>query len=298
MTCCTCTRFAHALAVSVSLQSIKYLIHYRISSSTPGRTIQNQQHKGKMKIMVAIKRVVDYAVKIRVKPDRTGVETQNVKMSMNPFCEIALEEALRIKESGLASEVVAVSMGPAQSVDTLRTGLAMGADRGIHVESSGSLYPLSVAKILKALVEVEKPGLLILGKQAIDDDCNQTGQMIAGLLNWPQATFASKVILDKAKEVVTVDREVDDGTETLNLDLPAVITTDLRLNQPRYATLPNIMKAKSKPIKKFTPQDLNVEIRSDLEVVQVTEPPKRKAGVKVSSVDELIDKLKNEANVI
>ncbi|XP_059448391.1 electron transfer flavoprotein subunit beta, mitochondrial [Corylus avellana] len=251
-----------------------------------------------MKIMVAIKRVVDYAVKIRVKPDKTGVETQNVKMSMNPFCEIALEEALRIKESGLASEVVAVSMGTAQCVDTLRTGLAMGADRGIHVEATGALYPLSVAKLLKALVEVEKPGLLILGKQAIDDDCNQTGQMVAGLLGWPQGTFASKVVLDKENQVATVDREVDGGLETLSLDLPAVITTDLRLNQPRYATLPNIMKAKSKAIKKFTPQELNVEIKSDLEVVQVTEPPKRKAGVVVSSVDDLLDKLKNEAHVI
>ncbi|KAG6727049.1 hypothetical protein I3842_02G112000 [Carya illinoinensis] len=177
-----------------------------------------------MKIMVAVKRVVDYAVKIRVKPDKTGVETHNVKMSMNPFCEIALEEALRIKESGLASEVVAVSMGPAQCVDTLRTGLAMGADRGIHVEATGALYPLSVAKLLKALVEVENPGLLILGKQAIDDDCNQTGQMVAGLLGWPQGTFASKVVLDKENQVATVDREVDGGLETLSLDLPAVIT--------------------------------------------------------------------------
>ncbi|KAJ8431826.1 hypothetical protein Cgig2_027571 [Carnegiea gigantea] len=266
-----------------------------------------------MKIMVAIKRVVDYAVKIRVKPDKTGVETKNVKMSMNPFCEIAIEEALRIKEAGLASEVVAVSMGPAQCVDTLRTGLAMGADRAIHVESNHHLYPLNVAKLLKALVDVEKPGLLLLGKQiaefeewdgdidfsslfeklAIDDDCNQTGQMVAGLLNWPQGTFASK-----EKQTVTVDREVDEGIETLCLDLPAVITTDLRLNQPRYATLPNIMKAKSKPIKKVTPNELNVQIRSDIEVVEVTEPPKRKAGVILSSVDELIDKLKNEARVI
>ncbi|MBA0799995.1 hypothetical protein Gohar_010471 [Gossypium harknessii] len=251
-----------------------------------------------MKIMVAVKRVVDYAVKIRIKPDKSGVETQNVKMSMNPFCEIALEEALKIKESGLAKEVVAVTMGPSNCVDTLRTGLAMGADRGIHVEAARDLVPLSVAKVLKKLVEVENPGLLILGKQAIDDDCNQTGQMIAGLLGWPQGTFASKVVLDKEKRVATVDREVDGGLETLCLDLPAVITTDLRLNQPRYATLPNIMKAKSKPIKKYTPEELNVEIKSDLEVVQVTEPPKRKAGVILSSVDELIDKLKNEAHVI
>ncbi|XP_009597539.1 electron transfer flavoprotein subunit beta, mitochondrial-like [Nicotiana tabacum] len=251
-----------------------------------------------MKIMVAIKRVVDYAVKIRVKPDKSGVETKNVKMSMNPFCEIALEEALRIKQSGLASEVVAVSIGPVQFSETLRTGLAMGADRAIHVEAPENIYPLTIAKILKALVDVEKPGLLLLGKQAIDNDQNQTGQMVAGLLRWPQGTFASKVVLDKEKQVATVDREVDGGIETLCLDLPAVITTDLRLNQPRYATLPNIMKAKSKPIKKFTPQDLNVEIKSDFEVVEVTEPPKRKAGLILSSVDELIDKLKIEARVI
>lgn len=251
-----------------------------------------------MKIMVAIKRVIDYAVKIRVKPDKTGVETTNVKMSMNPFCEIALEEALRIRESGLASEVIAVSMGPQQCVDTLRTGLAMGADRGIHVDTRDTLFPLSVAKLLRALIDVEKPQLLILGKQAIDDDFNQTGQMLAGLLNWPQGTFASKVVLDKQRQIVTVDREVDGGLETLCLDLPAIITTDLRLNQPRYATLPNIMKAKSKVIKKFTPEELNVKIKSDLEIVQVTEPPKRKAGVIISSVDELVDKLKNEARVI
>ncbi|KAL5981896.1 hypothetical protein ACLOJK_015963 [Asimina triloba] len=242
----------------------------------------------KMKIMVALKRVVDYAVKIRVKSDKTGVETTNVKMSMNPFCEIALEEALRIKEAGLASEVIAVSLGPAQCVDTLRTGLAMGADRAVHVDAADKpLYPLSVAKLLKALAEIEKPGLLILGKQAIDDDCNQTGQMIAGLLKWPQGTFASKVLLDKEKQVATVEREVDGAP---------VFLTDLRLNQPRYATLPNIMKAKSKVIKKVTPEELNVDIRSDLEVVEVNEPPKRKAGVIVSSVDELIDKLKNEAH--
>uniref|UniRef100_U5G8A7 Electron transfer flavoprotein subunit beta, mitochondrial n=1 Tax=Populus trichocarpa TaxID=3694 RepID=U5G8A7_POPTR len=197
-----------------------------------------------MKIMVAIKRVVDYAVKIRVKSDKSGVETQNVKMSMNPFCEIALEEALRIKQSGLASEVVAVSMGPTQCVDTLRTGLAMGADRGIHVESTAALFPLTVAKLLKALVEVEKPGLIILGKQAIDDDCNQTGQMVAGLLGWPQGTFASKVLLDTEKQVATVEREVDGGLETLCLDLPAVITTDLRLNQPRLLKSRNLQREK------------------------------------------------------
>ncbi|XP_068640471.1 electron transfer flavoprotein subunit beta, mitochondrial [Aristolochia californica] len=252
-----------------------------------------------MKVMVAIKRVVDYAVKVRVKPDKTGVETNNVKMAMNPFCEIALEEALRIKEAGHASEVIAVSVGPAQCVDTLRTGLAMGADRAIHVATETmNIYPLSVAKLLRALADIEKPGLVILGKQAIDDDCNQTGQMVAGLLKWPQGTFASKVELDKEKQVATVEREVDGGLETVSLDLPAVITTDLRLNQPRYASLPNIMKAKSKVIKKVTPEELNVEIKPTMEIVQVTEPPKRKAGVIVSSVDELIDKLKNEAGVI
>ncbi|XWS13829.1 hypothetical protein CRYUN_Cryun36dG0072100 [Craigia yunnanensis] len=240
--------------------------------------------------MVAVKRVVDYAVKIR-----SGVETQNLKMSMNPFCEIAVEEALKIKEAGLAQEVVAVTIGPANCVDTLRTGLAMVADRGIHVEAARELVPLTVAKVLKRLVKVENPGLLILGKQAIDDDCNQ---MIAGLLGWPQGSFASKVVLEKEKQVATVDREVDGGLETLCLDLPAMITTDLRLNQPSYATLPNIMKAKSKPIKKYTPEELNVEIKYDLEVVQVTEPPKRKAGVILSSIDELIDKLKSEAHVI
>ncbi|XP_078427608.1 electron transfer flavoprotein beta isoform X2 [Wolffia australiana] len=221
-------------------------------------------------------------------------------MSMNPFCEIALEEALRIRESGAASEVVAVSIGPQQCTDTLRTALAMGADRAVHVSVDGGvpLYPLSVAKMLRVLVEEEKPGLLILGKQAIDDDCNQTGQMVAGLLRWPQGTFASKVVLDKEKQTVTVEREVDGGLETLCLDLPAVITTDLRLNQPRYATLPNIMKAKSKQIKKITLGELKVETESGIEVVQVSEPPRRKAGVILSSVDELLDKLRKEAHVI
>uniref|UniRef100_A0A0D3FSQ6 Electron transfer flavoprotein subunit beta n=1 Tax=Oryza barthii TaxID=65489 RepID=A0A0D3FSQ6_9ORYZ len=253
-----------------------------------------------MKILVAVKRVVDYAVKVRVRPDRTGVETASVKMSMNPFCEIAVEEALRLREAGAATEVVAATVGPSQSADTLRTALAMGADRAVHVlhdpDPSRPLLPLTVAKILRALALQENPGLVILGKQAIDDDCNQTGQMLAGLLNWPQGTFASKVILNKEK--ATVEREVDGGIETISLDLPAVITTDLRLNQPRYATLPNIMKAKSKVIKKVTPEDLDVDIRSDMEVVEVTEPPKRKAGVILSSVDELIDRLKNEARVL
>ncbi|CAN6247635.1 unnamed protein product [Urochloa humidicola] len=255
-----------------------------------------------MKILVAVKRVVDYAVKVRVRPDRTGVETANVKMSMNPFCEIAVEEALRLREAGVAAEVVAATIGPAQSADTLRTALAMGADRAVHVlhdpDPARPLLPLAVAKILRAVALQEKPGLVILGKQSIDDDCNQTGQMLAGLLQWPQGTFASKVLLDKEKQKATVEREVDGGIETICLDLPAVITTDLRLNQPRYATLPNIMKAKSKVIKKITPAELNVDIRSDMEVIEVNEPPKRQAGVILSSVDELLDKLKNEARVL
>lgn len=255
-----------------------------------------------MKILVAVKRVVDYAVKVRVRPDRTGVETANVKMSMNPFCEIAVEEALRLREAGAAAEVVAATVGPAQSADTLRTALAMGADRAVHVlhdpDPARPLLPLAVAKILRAVALQEKPGLVILGKQAIDDDCNQTGQMLAGLLQWPQGTFASKVILDTEKQKATVEREVDGGIETICLDLPAVITTDLRLNQPRYATLPNIMKAKSKVIKKVAPEDLGVDIRSDMEVIEVNEPPKRKAGMILSSVDELLDKLKNEARVL
>ncbi|CAD6261302.1 unnamed protein product [Miscanthus lutarioriparius] len=255
-----------------------------------------------MKILVAVKRVVDYAVKVRVRPDRTGVETANIKMSMNPFCEIAVEEALRLREAGAAAEVVAATVGPAQSADTLRTALAMGADRAVHVlhdpDPARPFLPLAVAKILRAVALQEKPSLVILGKQAIDDDCNQTGQMLAGLLQWPQGTFASKVILDTEKQKATVEQEVDGGIETICLDLPAVITTDLRLNQPRYATLPNIMKAKSKVIKKIAPEDLGVDIRSDMEVIEVNEPPKRKAGVILSSVDELLDKLKNEARVL
>ncbi|EFJ23272.1 hypothetical protein SELMODRAFT_232605 [Selaginella moellendorffii] len=252
-----------------------------------------------MKVMVAVKRVVDYAVKVRIKADKSGVETSNTKMSMNPFCEIAVEEALRIKEAGRASEVVVVSMGGEQCVETIRTGLAMGADRGLHVitQDSSSLFPLAVAKLLQALVSSEQPRLLLLGKQAIDDDCNQTGQMVAGLLGWPQATFASKVSVSDDKESVCVEREVDGGIETIQLQLPAVVTADLRLNTPRYATLPNIMKAKKKSIQRVTPEELNVVIGSDLEVLEVTEPPKRKAGVMVASVDELLDKLKNEARV-
>ncbi|KAG6554453.1 hypothetical protein Mapa_003831 [Marchantia paleacea] len=250
-----------------------------------------------MKVLVAVKRVIDYAVKIRVKPDKTGVEMNNVKMSMNPFCEIALEEALRFREAGKASEVVVVSMGGPQCVETLRTGLAMGADRAIHVSTEIPLYPLAVAKLLRAVAANEQPQILLLGKQAIDDDANQTGQMVAGLLNWPQATFASKVFFGD-KNDVTVEREVDGGLETLRLQLPAVITTDLRLNEPRYATLPNIMKAKKKTISKVTPEELKVEIKPDFKILEVVDPPKRKGGVMVGSVDELVDKLKNEAHVI
>ncbi|CAM6084113.1 unnamed protein product [Calypogeia fissa] len=250
-----------------------------------------------MKVLVAVKRVIDYAVKIRVKADKSGVETNNVKMSMNPFCEIAVEEALKIKEAGKASEVVVVSMGGPHCVDTLRTGLAMGADRAIHVATDATLYPLAVAKLLKAVATNEQPNFIILGKQAIDDDANQTGQMVAGLLKWPQATFASKVTFED-NDSVTVQREVDGGLETVKLKLPAVVTTDLRLNEPRYATLPNIMRAKKKTITKITPEELKVDVGSDLEILQVEEPPKRKAGVMLSSVDELVDKLKNEAHVI
>jgi len=251
-----------------------------------------------MKIMVAVKRVIDYAVKIRVKADKSGVETTNVKMAMNPFCEIALEEALRMKEAGHAKEVVVVSMGGAHCTDTLRTGLAMGADRAIHVSTSEVLYPLTVAKLLQSLAVSEKPNVILLGKQAIDDDANQTGQMVAGLLQWPQATFASKVSMETGSSSVIVEREVDGGLESVKLKLPAVVTADLRLNQPRYATLPNIMKAKKKPISQVTPEQLGVEVTSDLQILEVVEPAKRKAGVMVASVDELLEKLKKEAHVI
>jgi len=249
-----------------------------------------------MKILVPVKRVVDYNVKIRVKPDGSGVDTANVKMSMNPFDEIAVEEAIRLKEAGVASEVVAVSCGVAQCQETLRAAMAMGADRGILVQTDVELQPLAVAKLLKAVVEKEQPGLVIAGKQAIDDDANQTGQMLAALLGWPQATFASKVVVSDGK--LTVTREVDGGLETLELPLPAVITTDLRLNEPRFATLPNIMKAKKKPIDTLTPEALGVDVTPRLVTLKVEEPPKRKAGVMVSSVDELIEKLRNEAKVI
>ncbi|MEQ9488924.1 MAG: electron transfer flavoprotein subunit beta/FixA family protein [Alphaproteobacteria bacterium] len=249
-----------------------------------------------MKVLVPVKRVVDYNVKIRVKADQSGVETANVKMSMNPFDEIAVEQAIRLKEAGAAEEVIAVSIGPTQSQETIRTALAMGADRGIFVEAEADVEPLAVAKILKAVVEKEGPGLVILGKQAIDDDSNQTGQMLSALMGWPQATFASKVeVLDGS---MNVTREVDGGLEEINVKLPAAMTVDLRLNEPRYASLPNIMKAKKKPIDAYSPADLGVDVSNRLSVVKVAEPPTRKAGVKVASVAELVDKLKNEAKVI
>ncbi len=251
-----------------------------------------------MKILVPVKRVVDFNVKIRVKPDGSGVELGNVKMSMNPFDEIAIEEAIRLKEKGIASEVIAVSVGPAKSQETIRTALAMGADRGILIETEegANVEPLAVAKLLKAIVADEQPGLVILGKQAIDDDCNQTGQMLAALLDWPQATFASKIVIENGAAMVT--REVDGGLETLKLNLPAIVTTDLRLNEPRYASLPNIMKAKKKPLDVKKAADLGVDIAPRLKVVKTAEPPARKAGVKVSSVAELVQILKTDAGVI
>ncbi|MCH8488644.1 MAG: electron transfer flavoprotein subunit beta/FixA family protein [Oceanicaulis sp.] len=243
-----------------------------------------------MKILVPVKRVVDYNVKVRVKPDQSGVDLANVKMSMNPFCEIAVEEAIRMKEKGLAEEIVAVSIGPAQAQETIRTALAMGADRGIHVAADAPVEPLAVAKILKAIVDEEQPGLVILGKQAIDDDTNATGQMLAALLGWPQAAFASKV--EKDGDGLNVTREIDGGLQTIHVALPAIVTTDLRLNEPRYASLPNIMKAKRKPIDAKTPDDYGVDIAPRLEVLKVAEPPKRQAGEKVENVAELVAKLK------
>ncbi|MBI5121847.1 MAG: electron transfer flavoprotein subunit beta/FixA family protein [Rhodospirillales bacterium] len=249
-----------------------------------------------MKLLVAVKRVVDYNVKIRVKSDQTGVETANVKMSMNPFDEIAVEEAVRLKEAGKATEIVAVSMGPATCQETIRTALAMGADRGILVQTDDELQPLAVAKALKVLCEKEQPGLVILGKQAIDDDANQTGQMLAALMGWAQATFASKVVLEDGQALVT--REIDGGLETIKVKLPAIVTSDLRLNEPRYASLPNIMKAKKKPIETVTPEGLGIDAAPRLVTLKVAEPAKRQAGVKVADVGTLIDKLKNEAKVI
>ncbi|MCG5238608.1 electron transfer flavoprotein subunit beta/FixA family protein [Azospirillum doebereinerae] len=249
-----------------------------------------------MKILVPVKRVVDYNVKIRVKADGSGVETANVKMSMNPFDEIAVEEAVRLKEAGKATEIIAVSVGPAQAQETLRTALAMGADRAILVQTDAETQPLAVAKVLKALVEKEGPTLVVLGKQAIDDDCNQTGQMLAALLGWGQGTFASKIVAGEGSIAVT--REIDGGLETVDLKLPAIVTADLRLNEPRYASLPNIMKAKKKPLETVTPDSLGVDVASRLTTLKVVEPAKRKAGVKVADVAALVDKLKSEARVI
>jgi electron transfer flavoprotein beta subunit len=249
-----------------------------------------------MKILVPVKRVVDFNVKIRVKADGSGVELANIKMAMNPFDEIAVEEAIRLKEAGKATEIVAVSIGPAQASETIRTALAMGADRGILVKTDGAVEPLAVAKILKGVVDAEQPGLVIMGKQAIDDDCNQTGQMLAALLNWSQGTFASKLTLDG--DSVTVTREVDGGLQTVKLKAPAIITTDLRLNEPRYASLPNIMKAKKKPIDEKAPGDYDVDVKPRLEIVKTADPPGRKSGVKVGSVAELVGKLKDEAGIL
>lgn len=249
-----------------------------------------------MKIIVPVKRVVDYNVKVRVKPDQSAVDITNVKMSMNPFDEIAVEEAIRLKEKGAATEVVVVSMGEAKCQETIRTAMAMGADRGILVQTDKELQPLAVAKLLKAIIATESPNLVIMGKQAIDDDCNQTGQMLAALLGWPQGTFASKVELKGDGAEVT--RELDGGLETISLKLPAVITTDLRLNEPRYATLPNIMKARSKPLDTKTPEDLGVDVTPRIAILKVEEPAKRKAGAKVESVAALVDKLKHEAKVL
>jgi len=250
-----------------------------------------------MKILVPVKRVVDFNVKIRVKPDGSGIDLANVKMSMNPFDEIAVEEAVRIKEKGGAAEVIVVSIGPAKAQETIRTALAIGADRGIHIETGDvAVEPLAVAKILKGVVETEKPDLVILGKQAIDDDCNQTGQMLAGLLGWPQGTFASKLELSDGAAVVT--REVDGGLETVRLKMPAVVSTDLRLNEPRYPSLPNIMKAKKKPLDTKKPEDFGVDIAPRLKVQKISEPASRKAGVRVGNVAELVQKLKAEAGVL
>jgi len=249
-----------------------------------------------MKILVPVKRVIDYNVKVRVKADQTGVELANVKMAMNPFDEIAVEQALRIKEAGGADEVIAVSIGPSQNQETIRTALAMGADRGIHIEAQHDIEPLAVAKLLRAVVDNENPGLVLLGKQAIDDDCNQTGQMLSALLGWAQGTFASA--LDIAGDVAKVTREVDGGLEHIEVKMPAIVTVDLRLNEPRYASLPNIMKAKKKPLDSLTVDALGVDITPRLTIEKVEEPASRAAGIKVADVQELVDKLKNEAKVI
>jgi electron transfer flavoprotein beta subunit len=267
-----------------------------LKTDYPSGIFQLPSGRDTMKILVPVKRVVDYNVKIRVKPDGSGVELANVKMSMNPFDEIAVEEAIRLKEKGAATEIVVVSIGPQGAAETIRTALAMGADRGIHVKTDATVEPLAVAKILKGVVGEEAPGLVILGKQAIDDDSNQTGQMLAALLGWPQGTFASKVEL--AGDSVSVTREVDGGLQTVKLKTPAIVTTDLRLNEPRYASLPNIMKAKKKPIDEKAPDTYGVDVAPRLKVIKTTEPGGRKAGVKVGSVAELVGKLKNEAGVL
>ena len=249
-----------------------------------------------MKILVAVKRVIDYNVQIRVKDDNSGIVTENVKMSTNPPDDNAIEEAVKIKEAGKATEIVAITIGDNKAQETVRKALAVGADRGIHVKADGIIEPLAVSKIIKAVVEKEKPDLVFMGKQAIDDDCNQTGQMLAALLNWPQATFASKIeIKDKSLEVT---REVDEGLETIEVNVPAIVTCDLRLNEPRYASLPNIMKAKKKPLDQMSATDLGIDTKPRIEQIKVEEPPKRKAGIKVANVAELVNKLKNEAKVI
>ncbi|WP_144394291.1 electron transfer flavoprotein subunit beta/FixA family protein [Pleionea sediminis] len=249
-----------------------------------------------MKILVAVKRVIDYNVKVRVKADNSGVETANVKMSMNPFCEIAVEEAVRLKEKGAASEIVVVSIGPQQAQETLRTALALGADRAILVKTDEEVQPLAVSKILKEIVAKESPEMVIMGKQSIDGDNNQTGQMLGALLDWPQGTFASEVKVEEGK--VNVTREIDGGLETVALELPAIVTTDLRLNEPRFASLPNIMKAKKKPLEEMAPADLGVDIAPRVKTLKVEPPAERQAGIKVESVEELVEKLKNEAKVI
>ena len=249
-----------------------------------------------MKILVPIKRVVDYNVKIKVKSDNSGVDLENVKMSMNPFDEIAVEEAVRLKEKKICNEITAISIGSAKSEETLRTALAVGADKGILVETEENVQPLEVAKILKEIINKNSPDLVLMGKQAIDDDSNQTGQMLSALLCWPQGTFASKLEINEKK--INVTREIDGGLETLNMELPAIVTTDLRLNEPRYASLPNIMKAKQKPIEKISPGDLNIEIKQRLKTLKVTEPPKKESGIKIDSVQELVSKLHDEEKVI
>ncbi len=272
-------------------------VHVNLTAHSTSHPIsQNQQEQPNMKVIVPVKRVVDYNVKVRVKADQSGMDLANVKMSMNPFDEIAVEEAVRLKEKGVATEVIAVSCGDAKCQETLRTAMAIGADRAVLVETTEELQPLAVAKLLKALVDKEQPGLVILGKQAIDDDCNQTGQMLAALTGQPQGTFASKV--EVAGDKVNVTREVDGGLETLSLSLPAIVTTDLRLNEPRYVTLPNIMKAKKKPMETLKPEDLGVDVAPRIKTLKVSEPPKRGAGVMVPDVATLVDKLKNEAKVI